>query len=359
MVGTIQAHMAPATSRSLVVTGFPFLIVGHGNLAQPVPQVGQVPDNGKDGHEFGADGDAEPGGHHEPVHLSADPHDDVPQPLGAEVYDPAHFHVLGVDVQTFQPPLGQLFIRVIGLVLHPGVEGHHGQIMGIHDGVDVPGETHGKFGQGNRLGIASAGRAPLDIHGGPTRRLTDATPDILLPFAQSLDEPHRGGGFPFPQGGGGDGRHFDVLAIGFFPQAVDDLHEIKSSHPPVGDDFILFQPQLFLQIPDGLHVLFGRLRDLPVGHLYGIVWHTGTLLFLFMYFLLMDFYWYGKETTPRSVCRAPWDEDRRSIFVTTSLLESFHVQNLPRSRRKARRQEFLNMWRMKAWAGSDGGEKGE
>jgi hypothetical protein len=78
-----------------------------------------------------------------------------------------------------------------------------------------------------------------------------------------------------------------------------------------------------------------------------------------MYFLLMDFYGYGNEMTAHSASRAPWDEDRRSIFVTTSLLEPFRVHNLPRSPKKARRQEILNMWGMKAWAGSDGGKKGE
>ena len=49
MVFLIHAHMAPATSRSLVVTGFPLLIIGDDNIAQPFPVL-EDPDDRKDGH---------------------------------------------------------------------------------------------------------------------------------------------------------------------------------------------------------------------------------------------------------------------------------------------------------------------
>ena len=76
------------------------LVVGHGNLSHPLSEVGQVRDDGKNGHEFGTDSDAELGLHHVAILLAADADDDVAQRLGAEIHDPAHLDAGGVDVQA-------------------------------------------------------------------------------------------------------------------------------------------------------------------------------------------------------------------------------------------------------------------
>jgi hypothetical protein len=163
-------------------------------------------------------------------------------------------------------------------VLHPGVEGHHGQIVGVHDIVDVPGEPHGKFGERDCLGIAAPRGASLDIHRRATRGLTDASAHILLSLAQSLHEPHGSRGFSFAERGGGDRRHLDIFSVGFLPQAVDDLHEVQFGQPAVRHDFIFFQPHLRLQLGDGFHLFFRSFRDLPVRHFGCIIRHTENLL---------------------------------------------------------------------------------
>ena len=155
------------------------LIVGHGDLVHSLPQVGQVPDDGEHGHQLGAYGDAELGLHQEAVHLAADADDDVAQALGAEVHNPAHLHPGGVDVQAAQVAFGQFGVIIVALMLHPGGKGYHGQVVGIHNVVDVAGESHGELGHGDEQGIAAAGSSSLDIHGGAARGLADTAAYVL------------------------------------------------------------------------------------------------------------------------------------------------------------------------------------
>ena len=51
------------------------------------------------------------------------------------------------------------------LVLHTRVQRHHGQVMCVHDIVDIAGETQGELGHGHEQGVAAAGRSTLDVHG--------------------------------------------------------------------------------------------------------------------------------------------------------------------------------------------------
>ena len=139
--------MAPATSRSA-------------DLANALAQVLQVGSDGEDGHQLAAHGDAELGVHGEAVGLAfAEADLDVAEALGAEVDDPAHLHALGVDIQPLQAALGKAFVGVVALVLHTGIQRHHGQVMRVHDVVDVAGQAQGELGHGHQQGVAAAGPA--------------------------------------------------------------------------------------------------------------------------------------------------------------------------------------------------------
>jgi hypothetical protein len=230
MVLRMKAVMALPTSRSPVVTGLPLLSKGHGDVVEALFQVGQVADHGQDGHTLGTHGDAELGLHGEAVIAAAEADDDVAQGLGAEVDNPAHFHAGGVDVQAAHAgQAGQLLVVVVALVLHARGHGHHGQVVGVHDVVDVAGEPQGELGHGNQQGVAAAGRRSLDVHGGAAGRLTQGAAHVDTTHAQAFHQAAGGGAFAFTQGSRGDGGDFDVLAVGFVFETVDDFR--KSSLP--------------------------------------------------------------------------------------------------------------------------------
>ena len=141
--------------------------------------------------------------------------DDVTKRLAAEVHDPAHLNVGRIDVdslhagQTFQ-----LLVGVVSLMLQSGGQGDHGQVVGIHDGVDVAGETQREGGQGNALCQTTAGGRALDVHGRSAGGLADGGAYALADFAQTLYQAHGRGGFTFAQGGRGDGGYIDILSVG-------------------------------------------------------------------------------------------------------------------------------------------------
>jgi len=143
-------------------------VKSYGDVVQAFLQVRQVSHDRQNRHQFGADGNPEFGLHHVSVHAAAHADDNVAQRLGTEIHDPAHFDPGGIDLQTTHPgePL-QLLVGVVPLVLHPGRKSHHGQIVRIHDIVDITGQPHGKFGHGDEQRIAPAGGSSFDIHGGP------------------------------------------------------------------------------------------------------------------------------------------------------------------------------------------------
>ena len=122
--------------------GFAAFVKRHGNVVEALFQIGQIPDNCQDGHALGAYRDAEFGLHGESIHATPQTDDNVAQRLRTKIHDPAHFHTRGVDVQAAhagQP--FQLFVVVIALVLHAGSQCHHRQVMGIHDVIDIAGQT--------------------------------------------------------------------------------------------------------------------------------------------------------------------------------------------------------------------------
>ena len=129
---------------------FACFVKGHRDVVQPFAQVGQIADDGQNGHQLGADGDPELGLHDHAVQPAAHTDNDISQGLGTEVHDPAHLHPGGVDVEPAHTGQARkLFIVVVALVLHSGGQGDHGQVVGVHDVVDVAGQTHGELGHGN------------------------------------------------------------------------------------------------------------------------------------------------------------------------------------------------------------------
>ena len=242
------------------------LVVSYDDFVQPFLEVRQAVENGQDGHDFRGHGDAGFGLHHEAVGLGGAHADDhVPQGLGAEVQDPAHFDVAGVDVQALQVPFGQLGVVIVELMLHPGGHRHHGQVVGVHDVVDVAGEAQGELGHGDQQRDAAAGRGALDVHGGAAGRLAEGAAHVLLAGAQALDQAHGGGGFAFSQGSGGDGGDFDVLAVRFVFQALQALHVIDAADfLAVGDALVFGDFQLIAHRVKGNHLRFGDFSNLPV-----------------------------------------------------------------------------------------------
>ena len=117
---------------------FPALAVpSHHDPADPLPQVRQVPGDGQNRHELAGGGDLKTRLHGIAVHLAAVPDVDLTQGLGAEIDGPLHLHPVGIQVQATQAQRIQLWIVVVALMLHSGRKRHHGQIVGVRDGVQV------------------------------------------------------------------------------------------------------------------------------------------------------------------------------------------------------------------------------
>ena len=193
--------------------GLAAAVEGHGDFVQPFLEVGQVLDDGQDGHALGADRDAEPGLHHVAVLPAADADDDVAQGLGAEVHDPAHLDAGGVDVQApHAGQAGELLVGVVALMLHAGGQRHHGEVVGVHDVVDVAGQPQGEFGHGDQQRVAAAGRRALDVHGGAAGGLPQGAADVLAALAQTFHESDRGRALALAERGRGDGGDLDVLS---------------------------------------------------------------------------------------------------------------------------------------------------
>ena len=260
--------------------GVALAVIGHDDLADTLPQILQIPGHRQNGHQLGAHGNAELGLHQVAVLGAADADDDVAQTLGAEVQDPAHLYPLGVDIQALEAPLGQLLVVVVALVLHTGVEGHHGQVVGVHDVVDVASEAQGELSHGHQQGVAAASRSTLDVHGGAAGGLTQAATYVHTQLAQALNEAQRGGGLALAQGGGGNGSHFNEFAVGLILQAVHDLDEVQLGGLAVGDDLVGQQAQLLPEILHGGQGLLRFLGDLPVLVNSGIQRDSAVLVYV-------------------------------------------------------------------------------
>ena len=148
--------------------------------------LGQAGGDGENGHDLRGHGDLESAAHHEPVHMPTDTNDHLPEGLGTEVHGPLDVHVTGIDVQATEVLTRQDLITVVELVLHPAGGCHHGQIVGVVDGVDVTRETEAEVGKGNTLGQSTAGSGTLDVEGRAAGGLPDSGDDLLAKATQSL-----------------------------------------------------------------------------------------------------------------------------------------------------------------------------
>ena len=161
-------------------------------------------------------------------------------------------------------------------MLHAGVQRHHGQVVGVHDVVDVTGQAQGELGHGHQQGVAAAGRSALDVHGGAAGGLAQRAADVLADLREALDQAQGDGGFALAQGGGGDGGDLDELAVGLVLQAVHDLDEVKLRGLAVGNDLLGQQAELLPEIIHRGQLLFGIFSDLPV-FVDGRIKHVGFL----------------------------------------------------------------------------------
>ena len=50
-------------------------------------------------------------------------------------------------------------------MLHTGSQSNHRQIVGVHDGIDITGESKGERSQRDTLGQTAACCGALDVHG--------------------------------------------------------------------------------------------------------------------------------------------------------------------------------------------------
>ena len=150
-------------------------------------------------------------------------------------------------------------------MLQTGSQGNHGQVVGVHDGIDITGETQGEGSQGDTLGQTAAGGRTLDVHGRSTGRLTNGGANVLTDFTQALNQTHGGGGFTFAQGSGGDGGYVDVFTIGFVFQTFQNLAKIDFCNVmTLGKQLFLSQAEFFTNFIDGEHRLFSVFCNLPV-----------------------------------------------------------------------------------------------
>ena len=256
-------------------------VVGHDDAAEAFAHVLEVAGHGKDGHDFGRHGNVEMGGHHEAVGLAAHADDYVAQGLTAEVDDPVHAHVGGIDVQTgLTGKTEQLFVVVVAFVLHAGGERHHGQVVGVGDGIDVAGEAQGVLRERNALGKAAARRGTLGAHGGTAGRLTDGRGNFPAALGEALHETDGGGGFAFPERSRGYGRHIDILTVGTVAQTGQHGLIVHLAHDvTVGEQFFVLKAELSADLVNVFHAGFRVLSDFPVRVLLGIQSHVRSPCF--------------------------------------------------------------------------------
>ena len=150
------------------------------------------------------------------------------------------------------------------LSIRAGVQRHHGQVVGVHDVVDVAGQAQGELGHGHQQGVSAASRSALDVHGGAAGGLAQRAADVLADLGKALDQAQGNGGLALAQGGGGDGGNLNELAVGLVLQAVHNLDKVKLRGLAIGNDLLGQQAQLLPEIFHRGQLFLGILSDLPV-----------------------------------------------------------------------------------------------
>ena len=154
----------------------------------------------------------------------------------------------GVDVQR--------------VALLDGVVDHgRQQVVGGADGVDVAGKVEVDVLHGDHLGVAAAGRAPLDAEHRTEAGFPQAEHRAFPQGAHGIGQAHAGGGLALARRRGADGGDQNQPPLGPFGlgQFVAELGFV----PPVGDHLIFRHAEPGRHLGDRLHL--GALSDLNVG----------------------------------------------------------------------------------------------
>ena len=150
-------------------------------------------------------------------------------------------------------------------MLHAGVQRCHGQIVGVHDVVDVAGQAQRKLSHGDQQGVAAAGSGALDVHGRAAGGLAQAASHVLAQVSQPLDEAQRRGGLALSQRRGGDGRDLDIFAAGPVLQPLHDAQKIQLGRLAVGNKLLRQEAHPAAELLHRRQRPLCRRADLPVG----------------------------------------------------------------------------------------------
>src|SRR3989304_4756290 len=96
---------------------FSALIIGNNDPSHSFSHILKVCCDSKDRHYLRRNCNCKTRAHHESVILATESHNYIPQRLGTEIHYPFHFHIAGVDAESFQFTLCKLLVIIIELML--------------------------------------------------------------------------------------------------------------------------------------------------------------------------------------------------------------------------------------------------
>ncbi len=241
------------------------LRVCHDNAREPLPQIREIRTHRKYRHHFGGYSDVEAALAVKTIELAATADFDVPQTLGAEIHRPAELYAPGVDIETLQPALGKPCVIVVALVLHAGVERHHGKIVRVGDGVDIASEPEREGSKRDYLCKAAACRRTLDVESRSAGRLAHATNHLLAETSETFHETERRSSLAFAKCGGRNGRHIDILALAPGSYAFEHLRRIDfGKHVAVRHPFVILETEFGSEVFRAPERRLGEFGNLPV-----------------------------------------------------------------------------------------------
>ncbi len=146
--------------------------------------------------------------------------------------------------------------------------------MGIHDIVDIAGESKGEFGHRDQQRVAAACSRAFNVHGRAAAWLAQGAAHIDTAQSHALHQAAGGCALSFAQGRRGDRGNFNVYTLPMSRKPVHDFKKIKLGQSSHGQDFIFLKPKFVPPFFRGGHVFLGSFRYLPVGHFYSVVSHV-------------------------------------------------------------------------------------
>src|SRR5208283_774463 len=157
-------------------------------------------------------------------------------------------------------------------------ERNHSQIVSIHDGVNVTGETERERRERDALSQTATGGGSLDVHCRAAGRLPNSSSDFLATFSETFHQPHAAGGFAFSKGSGSYGCHVDVFSVRPVGKALQGFSKIDFAHVvSMREKFLFLQPHFVPELINRFHRFFGLFSYLPVSHLGRVQSHLYLL----------------------------------------------------------------------------------